>query len=94
MAAGDDSSYELHLFVAGATPRSTDARRNIEAFCERYLAGRYSLTVVDLHQHPERAGQDEVLGVPCLIKKQPGLVRRLVGDFADTSKVSRALGLL
>ncbi|WP_375437707.1 circadian clock KaiB family protein [uncultured Hymenobacter sp.] len=85
--------YELHLFIAGTSPRSETARRNLEAICARYLPGRHSLAIVDLHQQPERADQDQILGVPCLVKKRPGLVRRLVGDLSDHERVLKALGL-
>lgn len=85
--------YELCLYVSGNTPRSNNARHNLEAICQQYLAGRYTLAVVDLHQQPEKAGEDEILGVPCLLKKRPGLVRRLVGDFSDRDKVLKVLGL-
>lgn len=85
--------YELVLFIAGATARSGQALRNVERLCAQHLAGRYSLTVVDVAQYPERAVQEQLLGLPCLLKKRPGLVRRLVGDFADPARVLKALGL-
>ena len=91
--SGPAAEYELCLYVAGDSPRSTNARRNLDAICQQYLLGRHTLTVVDLQQHPERAGEDEILGVPCLVKRRPGLVRRLVGDLADRDRVLLALGL-
>jgi circadian clock protein KaiB len=91
--AAGQPEYELHLYVAGVAPRSQTARRNLETICQRYLAGRHTLTIVDLHQQPEKAGEDEILGVPCLVKKRPGLVRRLVGDLSDHNRVLKVLGL-
>lgn len=85
--------YELVLFIAGSGARSMQALRNAEQLCARYLAGRHSLTVVDVSQHPERAIEEQLLGLPCLLKKRPGLVRRLVGDLADEARVLKALGL-
>jgi circadian clock protein KaiB len=85
--------YELVLFIAGPSARSVQALRNVEQLCTRHLAGRYSLTVVDVAQHPERAVEEQLLGLPCLLKKRPGLVRRLVGDFADEARVLKVLGL-
>lgn len=67
--------------------------RNLEAICQQHLLGRYTLTVVDLHQHPERAEENGILGLPCLVKLRPGLVRRLVGDLTDRDRVLKALGL-
>ncbi|TVT40282.1 circadian clock protein KaiB [Hymenobacter setariae] len=89
-----EPEYDLYLFVAGSTAKSQDAERNIRAICTQYLSGRYSLEVVDIQQHPERALQEELLGLPCLIKKRPGLVRRLVGDLSDRPRVLKALGIV
>ena len=86
-------AYEVCLYVAGDSPRSRSALRNLEAICQQHLLGRYTLTVVDLHQHPERAEENGILGLPCLVKLRPGLVRRLVGDLSDRDRVLKALGL-
>ena len=45
--------YELCLYVAGDSPRSKTARRNLDAICQQYLRGRHTVTVVDLQHHPE-----------------------------------------
>lgn len=89
-----EPEYDLYLFVAGTSPKSLAAQRNIQEICAHYLSGRYSLEVIDAQQHPERAIQEELLGLPCLIKKRPGLVRRLVGDLSDRPRVLKALGLM
>ncbi|WP_201982981.1 circadian clock KaiB family protein [Hymenobacter rubidus] len=88
-----EPEYVLHLFITGATPNSTRAVRNIKDICEQYLKGRYELTIVDIYQQPELAQQEDLIGVPTLIKLRPGLVRRLVGDLSDHERVLKALGL-
>jgi circadian clock protein KaiB len=88
-----EPEYDLCLFVAGTTTKSLAAQRNIQEICNQYLSGRYSLQVIDAQQYPELAMQEELLGLPCLIKKRPGLVRRLVGDLSDRPRVLKALGL-
>ena len=85
--------YLLHLFITGATPNSTRAVRNIKEICEQYLKGRYELLIVDIYQQPELAQREDLIGVPTLIKRSPGLVRRLVGDLSDRERVLKALGL-
>ena len=85
--------YLLHLFITGATPNSTRAVRNIKEICEQYLKGRYELLIVDVYQQPELAQREDLIGVPTLIKRSPGLVRRLVGDLSDRERVLKALGL-
>ena len=85
--------FLLHLFITGATPNSARAVRNIKDICEQYLKGRYELLIVDIYQQPELAQREDLIGVPTLIKRSPGLVRRLVGDLSDRERVLKALGL-
>src|SRR5204862_8172217 len=47
-----EERYVLRLYIAGLTARSTLAVERIRAICERYLFGRYELTVVDLYLQP------------------------------------------
>ena len=83
----------LHLYITGATPNSTRAVRNIKDICEEFLKGRYELLIVDIYQEPELAQREDLIGVPTLIKRSPGLVRRLVGDLSDRERVLKALGI-
>ena len=85
--------YVLHLYITGATPNSTRAVRNIKDICEEHLKGRYELLIVDVYQQPELAQQEDLIGVPTLIKRSPGLVRRLVGDLSNRERVLKALGI-
>lgn len=85
--------YVLHLFITGATPNSTRAVYNIKTICEEHLKGRYELLIVDIYQEPELAQREDLIGVPTLIKRSPGLVRRLVGDLSDRGRVLKALGI-
>ena len=85
--------YVLHLYITGATPNSTRAVRNIKDICEQYLKGRYELLIMDIFQQPNLAQREDLIGVPTLIKRSPGLVRRLVGDLSDRERVLKALGI-
>lgn len=87
------AEYELLLFIAGATPNSAEAVRNLKDVCEQYLAGRVDLQIIDIYQQPERARQEQVVAAPTLIKKRPGLVRFLVGDLSDRRRVLALLGI-
>ena len=88
-----ETEFLLHLFITGATPNSTRAVRNIKTICEQYLKGRYELLIIDIYQQPELAQREDLIGVPTLIKRRPGLVRRLVGDLSDRERVLKALGI-
>jgi circadian clock protein KaiB len=89
----EEAEYVLHLYITGATPNSTRAVRNIKEICELYLKGRYELFIIDVYQQPALAQQEQLIGVPTLVKKRPGLVRRLVGDLSNRERVLTALGL-
>jgi len=92
--AGDPSGrYRLRLFVAGNTPRSVRAIRNIRAICDDNLRGLYDLEVVDIYQCPEQMQAEQIVVIPTLLKAQPLPVRRLVGDLSDHARVLLALDL-
>ncbi len=83
----------LRLYVAGSTPKSSRAIRNLKAICEANLSGRYALTVVDLYAQPERAREEQIVVAPTLIRQSPLPVRRMVGDLSNTERVLAALDL-
>jgi len=41
-------TYELRLYIAGQTPKSVAAIRNISRFCKENLEGKYTIEVIDL----------------------------------------------
>lgn len=86
--------FTLRLFVAGMTPTARIALRNLESICEEHLAGRFTLEVVDLREHPEQAEEEQILAVPTLIRRLPPPLRKVIGDLSDREKVIRGLDLL
>jgi circadian clock protein KaiB len=94
--AGQSSAerYVLRLYVTGTTPRSASAIRNLRAICEEKLHGRYDLEVIDIYQHPELAGQAQIVVAPTLIKQLPLPVRRLIGDLSEADRVLVGLDLV
>ena len=85
--------YVLRLYIAGMAPRSTLAVERIRAICDRYLAGRYELTVVDLYLHPEEARRAQVVVVPTLVKDTPTPMRLLIGDMTDEKRILLGLNI-
>ena len=85
--------YELRLYVAGMTPRSTRAIANIKEICEEHLKGHYDLQVIDLYQQPALAEGNQIIAVPTLIKKLPVPLRRIIGDLSDRERVLVGLDL-
>ena len=92
-AAVEAAPCVLRLYVAGSTPQSGRAIRNLKAICEANLPGRYVLTVVDLYAQPELAREDQIVVAATLVRQSPLPVRRVVGDLSNTDRVLAALDL-
>ena len=86
-------NYLLRLYVAGVTPRSSEALARIKALCEEHLSGRYELEVIDIRQQPELAQENQIIVTPTLIKVLPPPLRRLVGDLLGTEEVLKGLNI-
>ena len=88
-----EKKYLLRLYVAGATPKSTQAIMNLKKICEEYLSGRYDLQVIDIYQQPVLAKGEQIIAVPTLIKKLPLPLRRFIGNMADVERILVGLDL-
>ena len=86
-------AYDLRLYVAGQTPRSTQAFANLKRICEEHLAGRYRIEVVDLLVNPHLAKGDQIFAIPTLVRKLPAPVRKIIGDLSNTENVLVGLDL-
>jgi circadian clock protein KaiB len=85
--------YLLRLYVAGVTPRSQEAIREVKALCEEHLAGRYDLEVIDIYQQPQLAKDEQILAAPTLIKRLPPPLRKIIGSMANKEKMLVGLDL-
>ena len=85
--------WDLQLYVAGQTPRSTTAFANLKRLCETHLAGRYKIEVIDLLENPQLSRGDQIMAVPTLVRKLPEPVRKIIGDLSDTERVLVGLQL-
>ncbi len=83
----------MRLYITGATQHSMVAVKNIKNICNTYLAGNYSLEIIDVYQQPDLAISQDILAAPTLIKLQPEPVQKLIGDLSDTAKVLAVLGI-
>lgn len=85
--------WNLRLFIAGDSPKSRTALANLERLCERHLAGRYTLEVIDLVKRPELAKAHQILAIPTLVRELPEPIKRVIGDLSDESKALLNLDL-
>ncbi len=83
----DGARWNLRLYVAGQTPRSLTAFKNLKDICEEYLKGKYHIEVVDLMENPTLARGDQILAVPTLVRKLPQPIRKIIGDLSNTERV-------
>jgi circadian clock protein KaiB len=83
----DDSNYALRLYVAGQTPKSVAAIRNLHLICETHLAGRYSIEIIDLRVNPQLASGDQILALPTLVRHLPSPLIKIIGDLSNTERV-------
>lgn len=91
--AKSDEKYVLRLYISGATLRSRRAILNINEICKEHLQGRYDLEVVDIHQKPALAKDEQIVAAPTLIKQLPLPLRRIIGDLSDSDSVLFGLDL-
>lgn len=91
--SNDTEMWNLRLYVAGKTARSMAALENLKKLCDKFLAGRYTIEVIDLLENPQLARGDQILAVPTLVRKLPEPVRKIIGDLSSTEKVLVGLDL-
>ena len=84
---GEPNRWNLRLYVAGQTPRSLTAFKNLKDICEEYLKGKYHIEVVDLMENPTLARGDQILAIPTLVRKLPQPIRKIIGDLSNTERV-------
>jgi circadian clock protein KaiB len=97
-AHGTDSlapspGYLLRLYVAGQSPKSILAFRNLKLICEQHLVGHHQIEVIDLLENPMLAAADQILAIPTLVRRLPPPVKRIIGDLSNTERVLVGLEL-
>ena len=85
--------WYLQLYVAGPTPLSVAAFRNLEQLCEEHLAGHYCIEVIDLIKNPKRAQENQILAVPTLVRKLPRPIRKIIGNLSNSERIVVGLDL-
>jgi circadian clock protein KaiB len=81
------TKYDLWLYVAGKTARSTAAIDNLKQICSKHLDGQYRIKVIDLVENPRLARDHQILALPTLVRQLPPPIRKIIGDLSDTDRV-------
>ncbi len=80
-------AWELRLYVAGKTPKSILALKNLKSLCEEHLKGKYRIEVIDLLERPQLAAGDQILALPTLVRRLPEPIKKIIGDLSNTERV-------
>jgi len=91
--AGTGEQWDLVLYVTDRSPKCVRAIENLRRACEKDLAGRYTIEIVDLLKNPRRAADDQILAVPTVVRRLPPPIRKVVGDLSDPDRLLVGLQL-
>jgi circadian clock protein KaiB len=91
--SSEGKAYQLRLYVAGQTPKSVMALRNLKQICEEHLQGRYEIEVIDLLENPQLARGDQILALPTLVRRLPEPIKKIIGDLSNKERVLVGLDL-
>lgn len=86
-------NWELRLYIAGQTPKSVLALKNITKYCKEHLSGQYSIEIIDLLKNPQLAEGDQIFAIPTLVRKFPEPLRKIIGDLSNEEKVLVGLNI-
>ena len=89
-----EKTWELRLYIAGETPKSVLALKNLKKYCETYLKDQYRIEVIDLLVKPQLAEGDQILAIPTLVRKFPEPIRKIIGDLSNEEKVLVGLNIV
>ncbi len=88
-----NKKIQLRLYVAGQTPKSLLAFKNLKNYCEQHLKEKYEIEVIDLLTNPQLAAGDQIIAIPTLVRKVPEPIRKIIGDLSNEEKVLVGLDL-
>jgi len=93
MSAEGSGRLVLRLYVAGESPNSVIAKRNLRAAIVHLADHQAVVELVDVLAEPERSLRDGVLVTPTLIRVAPPPQRRVIGNLRDRAALLAGLGL-
>lgn len=79
--------YNFQLYVAGKTPHSAAAVRNLEKLCEEYLRGEYRIAIIDLVKNPALARDHQIIALPTLVRQLPVPIRKIIGNLSNLEQM-------
>lgn len=89
----NQEKWELRLYIAGQTPKSVLALKNLTKYCKAHLEGKYSIEIIDLLQNPQLAEGDQIFAIPTLVRMVPEPIRKIIGDLSNEERVLVGLNI-
>lgn len=83
----DEENWILKLYVAGQSPKSIAAFKNLKKICDTHLKGKYKIKIIDLLVNPHLGKGDQILAIPTLIRQLPEPVKKIIGDLSNVDRV-------
>ncbi len=80
-------TYVLRLYVAGVNLATEKTLQALHECLEASIKTPYTLEVVDVFRHPDKAEADQIQATPTLIQIWPKPVRRIVGELDPVEKI-------
>ena len=88
------ASCKLRLYVAGQTPKSIEAFRNLKEICQEHLEGEYAIEIIDLLKTPQLAKGDQIVAIPTLVRRLPPPLKKIIGDLSNKQRVLVGLNII
>ena len=87
--------YRLKLYITvRETRNSIKLLNDLMAILEKELEEPYSLEVIDVLDHPQKAIDDKIFVTPTLLKVDPPPIKKIIGNLSDVERVLETLGLI
>jgi circadian clock protein KaiB len=86
--------YRFSLYIDSETPRCSYVADRLQQLCQNYLAGCYTVEVIDLREDPSVIEREHIIAVPTLLVTTPKEQKhRFVGDLSQSELFIEALGM-
>ena len=83
----ESERWNLVLYVAGSSSKSTTAIENLKQLCNSYLRGKCEIEVIDLTKNPKLAKEQQILAIPVLVRRLPEPMKKIIGDLSNNERV-------
>ena len=85
--------YKLKVYIVGETQNTKKLLDDLNLVLKKGLKKSYSLEVIDVLDHPQRAIDDKIFATPTLVKVDPPPLKMIIGNLSDKEIILEKLGL-